>query len=169
MKVVRHFLAIIISIGIIFSLAGFKLPVSKQKKDKSKSENVYLGPMPIETTQAYQTFLRSPKSETDKLYYLLDRVKTNDKLIFYFERNHFSNFDAYLGGVWILWHHHKKEDAHDFLWQELLRYETPANPILVQFPDRSRFPAYNVLKNELDLLEKTMPQPATTPPAEPKK
>lgn len=120
---------------------------------------VYLGPTPIESTPAYENFLRSSKSETAKLYYLLDRIKDSKDLAYYFEGSRYSWMEAYAAGTWVLWRHYKKgENAKSFLRREVSRYPGPAQTAYIKFPDGLSHLTYHVLVNELELLDQTHPQ-----------
>lgn len=120
-------------------------------------EKIYLGPLPIQETQAYKTFLNSSGSETAKLIYLGDRIKSAQNLSYYFEGDRYNWFEAYSGATWLLWHDHERgEDAHSFIHKEAIRFQNPTKPTSIEFPDQSRHLASQVLLNELDLLEDTI-------------
>ena len=129
------------------------------------AEKIYLGPLPIQETEAYKIFLNSSKSETAKLSYLGDRIKSAKDLVYYFDGDRYNWLEAYSAGVWLLWQDHKiGEDAHSFIRREAIRFQNPTKPTAIQFPDRSRYLAAEVLLNELDLLEDTINQNSSTKP-----
>lgn len=121
----------------------------------TNGEKVYLGVTPIEKTPAYENFLRSSKSEVDKLYYLLDRIRDSRSLIYIYEGDQYNWFEAYSTGVWVLWHHYRKgEDARSALRREVANYSGD-EAVYIKFQNESIHLAYRILLNELDLLDET--------------
>jgi len=157
-----HRLLIIILLGVLVSPDHIGCSSAPQKVALLK-EKVYLGSLPIENTQAYQTFLNSSGSETAKLIYLGDRIKSAQNLSYYFEGTRYNWFEAYSGATWLLWQDHQHgEDAHSFIHREAIRFQNPTKPTTIEFPDRSRHLASEVLLNELDLLEDIIKQNSST-------
>lgn len=128
-----------------------------------EGQKVYLGTLPIETTEAYQMFLDSSRSEAAKLDYLLQRIKTAQDLVYLHEGSPYNWLEAYRAGAWILRHHYERgEDARTFIRKEVWLYQTPGKPNAIKFPEGSIHLVYYVLLNELDLLEETL---QANPPA----
>ena len=129
-----------------------------------EGQKVYLESLPIENTKAYQAFLLSSKSETAKLYYLLDRIKAAKDVTYRFEGSQYNYFEAYLAALWLLIYHYKRgEDAHSFIRKEIAAYAGFSESTTMNFPDGSYHLAYHVLINELDLLEETFKQHIHSP------
>jgi hypothetical protein len=130
-----------------------------------EGKKAYLGPAPVQDTEAYQKFLESSRSEIDKLYYLGDRIraKTAQKNVYIYERDRYHWAEVYAGGIWCLWHYYKREKtAREFVRDISQRFERPGSRATVEFPDGSVHYAYQVTVNELDLLEETIkPEPQT--------
>jgi len=160
LKRIHKFTLILVLIGIPLALAGCaSTPSTLKKGNVPEFKKVYLDPAPIQDTPAYKTFLNSSRSEAAKLSYVLDRIKAAKNLTYWFEGESYHWLEAYSGAVWLLWQDHKaNEDAHSFIRKEALRFQNPTRPTLIQFPDRSRCLATQVLLNELDLLENAVKQ-----------
>ena len=124
-----------------------------------QGEKVYIGPVPIQDTEAYQTFIYSSQSEAAKLDYLLRRIKAAQDLVYYHNGGQHNWLEAYRAGSWVLRHHYKKsENARSFIRKEVLLYQEPGNPTAIKFPNGSIHLVYYILMNELDLLEGTVKQ-----------
>ena len=130
-----------------------------KKNEKPREKKYYLGLAAIQNTEAYEIFLRGSKSETAKLYYLVDRIKVAKDLHYLFEGGRYDSSDAEMGGMWAIWHHHQiGEGARAFIFEEVARFPADSRNCFIQFPDGSTELAYVVLLNELDLLEETLKQ-----------
>lgn len=120
-------------------------------------KKVYFDTAPIQQTDAYKNFLKSSRSETAKLYYLLDRIKAARNLSYYFEGDRYNWLEAYMAATWLLWHHYdKNKNARDFVDEEIARYQMISKTTTIQFPNQSHHIAANVMVNELELLENTI-------------
>ncbi len=157
MKQIHKFILIITLVNVSLGLTGCASTPSATKCDPPEVKKVYLGPIPIQNDQAYKTFLKSSRSETAKLIYVADRIKAARNLTYRYEGEFYNWLEAYSGAMWLLWQDHKaKEEAHAFVRKEALRLQNPKNPTVIQFPDKSTYPAPEILLNELDLLEDTV-------------
>ena len=147
---------------ILFLCASSHHPAYAWAPFKGKTpegKKVYLGPVPIQETEAYQAFLLSPRSEVDKLYYLGDRIraKASQDIVYIYEGGHYHWAEVYAGGIWLLWHDYKRgETARAFIYETSLRFERPGSRATLQLPDGSVHYAYDVTVNEMDLLEATI-------------
>lgn len=113
----------------------------------------YLASIPIHKSEAFRNYLESDRTEYDKLEYLLGRIKEAKDRAFYYEGNRYEWTEAYAAGQWVIWRRYKKgEDARSFLKKQT--YNTYIKP-----SNGSKELAFNVLMNELELIEnrKTMP------------
>lgn len=123
-------------------------------KDGSK---VYLAPVPITETDAYKTFLQTPRSEVSEQTYMFSRLKLAKDLSFYHDGSWYTWLEAYRGGMWLMRNRYKKgQDTRTFLKNYVWRSEKTGEPHLIKYPDGSVQVAYYVLLNELDLLEETL-------------
>ncbi|MBI4372489.1 MAG: hypothetical protein HY585_02030 [Candidatus Omnitrophica bacterium] len=122
-----------------------------------EGKRAYLGPAPIDHTEAYQTFLLGSRSEAEKLYYLLNRVKEAKDVTYRFDDGVYTHFEAYPAALWLLVHHYERgEKARDFVHKEFLAFRGLSESTTMHFPDGSYHLAYYVFLNELDLLEETL-------------
>ncbi|GEM_PF-1065050 len=152
LKQIRHFIPITLILCAPFFMGFGWVPL---RGVSSKGEKVYFGSPPTQNTPAYQAFLLSPKTESSKLYYLLDRIKGARDLVYIYEGNHYNWMEAYAAACWLQWHDYKKgESALSFIRREALDFET--SPAKIQFTDRSIHLAYHIFINELDWLENTI-------------
>jgi len=122
----------------------------------TEGKKVYLGPVPIQDTDAYQKFLASSRSEIDKLYYLGDRVRAKEArgIVYIYGGSRYNWAEVYAGGIWYLWHDYPRgENARVFVAKTSRRFERPGSRVTLQFPDGSIHYGYDVTVNELDLLE----------------
>ncbi len=71
-----------LTVFLIFCFAA-GCAASTLKGVNAKGEKVYLGPIPIESTEPYQTYLHSKHTEVDKQRYLFQRLKTADHLKYF--------------------------------------------------------------------------------------
>ena len=150
----RRLLFISFFLCVFFHQTAYAWSPLKGKTREGKK--VYLGPVPIQDTEAYQAFLSSPGSEVDRLYYLGDRIraKSAQNLVYIYEGDHYNWAEVYAGGVWLLWHDYKRgETARQFVHETSVRFEGPGSRATVQLPDGSIHYAYDVTVNELDLLD----------------
>ncbi len=117
----------------------------------------YVGTRLIADTEAYQQFCVGSGSETQKLYYLLERFKNASDCDFFFMGSRYSAQDVYFAGNWLLEHRYKtNQDARSFLKEQVSLFESPTAPLLIKLPDGSRHHAYSILLNELELLESSV-------------
>lgn len=126
------------------------------KGEDASGKKVYLGPVPIEGTEAFQTYLGSRRTEVDKQNYIFQRLKTPEaKELSYFHDGTWYNWlEAYRGGMWLIRNRYKKgQDARTFIKDYVWRSEDTGKAHLVKYPDGSIQEGYYVLLNELDLLE----------------
>lgn len=119
---------------------------------------VYLGPLPIEETDAFKTFMQSDQGPVQEQQYLFQRLKEADQsLKYYHDGNWYSWLEAYRGGNWLVRNRYQKgQDTRTFLKKYVLRSEDKKELHLIKYPDGSIQIGYDVLMNELDLLEKTV-------------
>lgn len=124
----------------------------------AEGEKIYLGPVPIENTEAFKTFYASQRSEVQKQQYLFQRLKEAPKDLEYFhEGNWYGWLEAYRGGMWLVRNRYQKDqDTRDFLKKFVWRSETSRQLHLIRYPDGTVQVAYFVLLNELDLLEEKL-------------
>ncbi|PIQ87146.1 MAG: hypothetical protein COV74_01990 [Candidatus Omnitrophica bacterium CG11_big_fil_rev_8_21_14_0_20_45_26] len=138
--------------GMLLFSAGCATPYLKGVTPAG--EKVYVGPLPIENTEAFQTFLHSSKTEVDKQLYLFQRLKAAMDLEYYHDGSWYSWLETYRGGTWLIRNRYKKDqDTRDFLRKHVWHSETTGKLHLVRFPDGSIQIGYFLLLNELDLLE----------------
>jgi hypothetical protein len=124
-----------------------------------QGQKAYLGPVPLEHTEAYEDYLNSRHSEVDKQNYIFRRLKTPEaaKLSYFHDGTWYTWLDAYRAGNWLIRNRYKKgQDARTFIKDHVWRSEDTGKPHLVKYPDGSIQEAYYVLLNELDLLESTL-------------
>ncbi len=122
----------------------------------AQGEKVYLGPVPIEKTEAYQTYLSSKHTEVDKQHYLFQRLKAATELQFFHDGSWYSALDAYRGGMWLMREKYKAgQDSREFITKYVERSEDTGQLHLVKYPDGSLQMGSYILFNELDLLEAT--------------
>lgn len=122
-----------------------------------EGEKVYLGPVPIQDTEAYQAYLLEKPTEVAKQNYLFDRLRFASNLEFYHNGSWYSSLEAYRGGMWLIRKRYKKgQDARTFIRKYVERAEDTGKLHLVRYPDGSIHIGSYVLYNELDLLEETV-------------
>lgn len=125
----------------------------------SGGKKVYIGPVPIDSTEEYQTFLNSPQTEVDKQNYMFKRMKTEpaQQLTYFHDGTWYDWTEAYRGANWLVRHRYKKgQDARTFAKNHVWRSESTGKPHLIKYPDGSIQEAYYVLLNELDLLDEAL-------------
>ncbi len=134
-------------------------------------KKVYLGPIPIQGTEAYQSYLNSPRADVSQQAYIFSRLKLAKDLSFYHDGSWYNWLEAYRGGMWLMRNRYKKgQDSRTFLKKYVWKSEDTGKPHLVKYPDGSVHEAYYVLLNELDLLEETVkadPKAAKSAPPPP--
>ncbi len=117
-------------------------------------KKVYLGPVPIENTDAFKTYLNSPHSEVDKQQYLFQRLKASNDLSYFHDGTWYGALEAYRGGMWLMRKRYQKgQNTRDFIRKYVERSEDTGKLHLVKYPDGSTQVGSYVLYNELDLLE----------------
>ncbi|MBI4394747.1 MAG: hypothetical protein HY583_00975 [Candidatus Omnitrophica bacterium] len=146
---------------LLFALAFISLSsgcISHPLKGLTPDGNrVYLGSLPIENTEAYKTFRLGPPTETEKLFYLLNRVKDARDVTYRFEDGWYTYFEAYPAALWLLVHHYERgETARFFIHKEFVAFHGVSESTTMHFPNGSYHLAYYVFLNELDLLEETL-------------
>jgi len=121
-----------------------------------RGDRAYLGPVPIEKTESYQTYLHSRHTEVDKQRYLFQRLKASENLQFYDDGRWYDTLEAYRGGMWLMRNRYKEgQDSREFIRKYIERSEQTNQYRLVQYPDGSVQIGSYILYNELDLLEET--------------
>lgn len=121
-----------------------------------EGQAVYIDTPKIESTEAFQNYLTSQRSETDKQNYLFERIKAAKDLVFIRDGHQYTWLQAYRGGKWLIRNRYEKGvDARSFAKKYIWKSDA-GNPYLVQFPDGSTHVGYYILLNELDLLEATV-------------
>lgn len=150
----RRLLLLIFFLCASFHHAAYAWAPFRGKTTEGKK--VYLGPVPVQDTDAYQKFLLSSKSEIDKLYYLGDRVRAKPArgIAYLYGGSRFNWAEVYAGGMWYLWHHYERgKTARTFMRETSRRFERPGSRTTLELPDGSIHYAYDVAVNEMDLLE----------------
>lgn len=143
---------------MLLGLTGAGCASTALKGLDAQGRKVYLGGVPIEKTEAYQTFLTGPKDEISKQNYLFQRLKEPEaqKLSYYRDGVQYNWLQAYRGGKWLIRNRYEKgQDARSFIKNHAWHSEDTGQPYLVKYPDDSLHEGYYVLINELDLLEET--------------
>ena len=121
-----------------------------------EGKKVYLGPVPIEDTEAYKIYRQSRRSEVDKQNYLFDRLKLAEDLQFYRDGSWYNALEAYRAGKWLMRKRYQKgQDTRQFIRRYIERSEDTNKLHLVKYPDGSMQIGSSILYNELDLLEET--------------
>lgn len=122
----------------------------------TQGQKVYLGPVPIEKTEAYQAYLTSKHTDVDKQRYLFQRLKAAEDLQFFHNGSWYSSIDAYRGGMWLMREKYKAgQNTREFIKKYVERSEDTGQLHLAKYPDGSVQMGSYVLFNELDLLEAT--------------
>ena len=149
---------------IIFILNGCNT-LSKHTRPAQETE-IYLGSAEIANSRAYTNFLDGSRTDRDKLCYLLDRIKDSRQLKYTYEGDNYGWVEAYAAGTWILWRHYEKgEDARAFLTRET--DPDPSQSAYLQHPGGKRVMVYDVLINELALLDQMLKHVPPVPAREP--
>ena len=144
----------ILTLGLLFLGAGCASPYLKGVTPQGK--RAYLGPIAIQSTEAYKAFLRSARTEVDKQNYLFNRLRLAQDLQFYHDDRWYNALQSYRGGMWLMRNRYKKgQDTREFIKKYVARSEDTGKLHLVRYPDGSIQIGYYVLLNELDLLEDT--------------
>jgi len=116
-------------------------------------QKAYLGPLPVEGTEAFKTFLVSRRTDVDRQRYLFTRLKGARELEFLHDGTWYNSLQAYRGGMWLMRHRYKKgQDTRAFI-QKYVEFSEAGKPHLVKYPDGTLQLGSYVLYNELDLLE----------------
>ncbi|HLD50319.1 MAG TPA: hypothetical protein VJC08_03900 [bacterium] len=122
----------------------------------AQGEKVYLGSVPIQKSEAYQTYLSSKHTAVDKQRYLFQRLRAADDLQFFHNGSWYSALDAYRGGMWLMREKYKAgQDTREFIKKYVERSEDTGQLHLAKYPDGSLQVGSYILFNELDLLEAT--------------
>lgn len=125
-------------------------------KGQLNGQKVYLGPVPIENTESYKTYIHSAHTEADKQRYLFQRLKDATELSFYHDGSWYNSLLAYRGGMWLMRKRYTKDQTtRDFIKKYVERSEDTGEYHLAKFPDGSLHIGSYLLYNELDLLEQT--------------
>jgi len=118
-------------------------------------QKVYLGPVPVENTEAFQTYLHSERTDVDQQRYLFQRLKDATDLEFLHDGNWYNGLQAYRGGMWLMRNRYEKgQDARQFIRRNVA-FSDQGKPHVVKYPDGSLQDGASVLINELDLLEES--------------
>lgn len=145
-------LNLIMSAALMLSVSSCAAPPLKGLTPEGIK--VYAGVVPIQGTEAYQTYVKSAKSEVNKIHYLMQRLKEAKDLEYLRDGSRHNWLEAYRGGMWLMRNRYKKgQDARMFIRKHVWRSEATGKPYLVRFPDGSVHTSYYILLNELDLLE----------------
>ncbi len=122
----------------------------------AEGEKVYLGPTPIENTEAYKNYITSKQTDVDKQRYIFQRLKAAKDLSFFHNGSWYSSLDAYRGGMWLMREKYKPgQNAKEFI-QKYVERSLDTNQLhIVKYPDGSMQLGSAILYNELDLLEET--------------
>jgi len=119
-----------IILSVVIILSGCANTVLKGVTPEGN--NVYIGPVPINNTLAYQEFIKSQRTELDRIQYLLNRVKTAPDI------------------------NNKNTDALTFLRNHVWFAKPSMAPHLAHFPDGTTHVAYYIFINELALLDESI-------------
>ena len=137
---------------IVLSLAG--CATSYLKGVSPEGKRTYLGPVPIENTEAFKNYVQSAHSDVDKQRYLFQRLKDSKDLSFYHDGSWYNAIEAYRGGMWLMRNRYQKgQDSREFIRKYVERSEDTGKFHLVKYPDGSVHIGSYILLNELDLLE----------------
>ena len=119
-------------------------------------KKVYLAPIPVQGTEAYQSYLNSPRADVSQQTYIFSRLKLAKDLSFYHDGSWYNWLEAYRGGMWLMRNRYKPgQDTRTFIRNYVERSETTGKLHLVRYPDGSTHIGSYILYNELDLLEET--------------
>lgn len=125
----------------------------------------YLGPVPIEETAAFKTYLVSRHTDVDQQRYLFSRLKDARELSFLHDKIWYNSIEAYRGGMWLMRKRYiKGQNARAFI-QKYVELSEAGNPHLVKYPDGTLQLGSYVLYNELDLLEEAEKKAGIQPAA----
>jgi len=115
---------------------------------------VYLGTLPLENSDAYRGYLKTPRSEQDKILFLIRRIPEAKNLEYYRDGTLYSWQKVYDAGMWLFKNKYEVgQNARQFLQTTMWRSESTGAPNLIRYPDGTLQVGYFVLLNELDLLE----------------
>lgn len=157
-----------IFVCLIFS-ASWLDQLKPQKYGNGVDENgkkIYAGKTPITNSPAYQQFKFSSQSELEKLYYFRARLVELDGFYFRMQGGRYTIEDAQYGTTWLISHRYTdNESARKFIEEQLIPFETPAQPLLIEFPNGSLQRVVPVALNELELLEDTIKKDTSGNPA----
>src|SRR5437879_1538110 len=92
------------ALACLVALAGCASSSSYLKGVDKSGKKVYLGPLPIENTEAYRAFAGSRRTEADKEIYLFKRLKSATALEFFHDGSWYNSVQAYRGGMWLVRH-----------------------------------------------------------------
>lgn len=144
-----------LSIAVILLINGCA-GTKPLKGVNASGEKVYLGSVPIENTTAFQDFMRGSRTEIDKQRYLFRRLKDSSGLEFCRDNVWYNRLEAYRGGMWLMRNRYQKgQDTRTFININTKRSDKTGQYHLIRYPDGSVQIGFEVLLNELDLLEKT--------------
>ena len=142
----------------LFLILGFAAgcAAAPLKGVKASGEKVYLGPVPLSKTEAYQTYIHSKHTEVDKQRFLFQRLKEAESLQFFHNGSWYNSLEAYRGGMWLMREKYQAgQDSREFIKKYVDRSEDTNQLHLAKYPDGSLQVGSYVLLNELDLLEET--------------
>ena len=144
-------LSLALGFGILTGCAAHTL-----KGIDPQGRKVYLGPLPIEKTEAYQNYVKSARTDVDRQRYLFERLKSSEGLEFFHDGSWYNSVQAYRGGMWLMRNRYKKgQDTREFIMKYIDRSETSGKLRVIKYPDGTLQQGSAVLLNELDLLEDT--------------
>lgn len=142
-----------LTVGVLFflTMGCASAPLKGITPDGQKA---YLGPVPIQNTAAYKTFLSGNRTEVAEQNYIFQRLKSASDLEFYHNGTWYGPLEAYRGGMWLVRQRYQKgQDSREFIRKYVERAEDTGEPHLVRYPDGTIHIGSYVLYNELDLLE----------------
>ena len=144
-----------IILSVVIILSGCANTVLKGVTPEGN--NVYIGPVPINNTLAYQEFIKSQRTELDRIQYLLNRVKTAPDIRYERDGVSFNSDKTYQTGLWLVGNsYNKNTDAITFLRNHVWFAKPSMAPHLAHFPDGTTHVAYYIFINELALLDESI-------------
>lgn len=141
------------SIFLLAAAAGCASTGGAGKGLNAQGEKVYLGSTDIQESEAFKSYMRSPKGETDKQKYLFERLKAAKDMQYFHDGSWYGPVEAYRGGMWLMRQRYKKgQPTREFIKENVERSDA-GNLHLAKYPDGSTQIGSYILYNELDLLE----------------
>ncbi|PIW63311.1 MAG: hypothetical protein COW12_10895 [Candidatus Omnitrophica bacterium CG12_big_fil_rev_8_21_14_0_65_45_16] len=110
---------------------------------------------PMETSAAYQQFMRRPTTELSKLIYLIDRFRPAKLEILYGTQYYDTSFAAPFVRAFLATHY-KNETAQYWVLHWCSTAIPFGNTIWVRFPNGENYEARKILLDELAALEESL-------------